>query len=116
MLGVLLALAGAALALWANRARRRQARRRAFAQRDRNKAALAAYAHLLRLWALAEPGSAPAPGVGGPGPEGPVQQPHTLTREELGVLTGAAAGLEGRLGRELPTKQRLYRQYLQGLF
>src|SRR5699024_10658257 len=52
VLGVLLALAGAALALWANRAIRRQARRRAFAQRDRNKAALAAYAHLLRPWAL----------------------------------------------------------------
>ena len=114
MLGVLLALAGAALALWANRAIRRQARRRAFAQRDRNKAALAAYAHLLRLWALADPGSAPSQEWEDLALKARFSS-HTLTREELGVLTGAAAGLEGRLGRELPAKQRLYRQYLQGL-
>ena len=114
VLGVLLALAGAALALWANRAIRRQARRRAFAQRDRNKAALAAYAHLLRLWALAEPGSAPPQEWEDLALKARFSS-HTLTREELGVLTGAAAGLEGRLGRELPAKQRLYRQYLQGL-
>ena len=114
VLGALLALAGAALALWANRAIRRQARRRAFAQRDRNKAALAAYAHLLRLWALAEPGSAPPQEWEDLALKARFSS-HTLTREELGVLTGAAAGLEGRLGRELPAKQRLYRQYLQGL-
>ena len=113
-LAVLLALGVACLALWANRSLHRYARKRAYAQRDRNRAALFAYARLLRLYALAQPGGEPPPQWEQLALKARFSS-HTLTPEELATLTEAIAGLEDRLGRELPPAQRLFRQYLQGL-
>ena len=89
-------------------------RRRAFTQQDRNQAALAAYAHLLRLWPLLQKGEPPSRWE-----ELALKarfSAHTLTQDELEELTAAAAGLERELSKSLPPAQRLWRRYGQALF
>lgn len=94
-------------------------RRKKFRQKDRNKAALCLYSHLLRLyWANT---ALPGDGVSPPEElEGLALKArfsaHTLTREELKVLTEQVAYLEKKLNRELPKYQRLKCKYLLALF
>lgn len=120
---VLLISAGAAASLFllmeAARRIRLYRRKREFSQRDRSRAALCVYAHLLRLYRA------------GRGLEGwetvPPQElrelalkarfsNHPLTHEELDAFTSLAAALEGRLKEELPLAARLRCKYLLALF
>lgn len=107
------------LTLWGSRRIHLGARKKEFSQENRSKAALCVYAHLVRLWeqASALPGASKEP------PEEWERlalkarfSQHTLTPEELAVLTEAAAALEEKLRKELPLPSRLRCQYLLGLF
>ena len=114
LLAVVGALAAFVLALILRRQLALARRRRAFTQQDRNQAALAAYAHLLRLWPLLQKGEAPSRWE-----ELALKarfSAHTLTQDELEELTAAAAGLERELSKSLSPAQRLWRQYGQALF
>ena len=114
LLAVAGALAACVLALILRRKLALTRRRRAFSQQDRNQAALAAYAHLLRLWPLLQKGEPPSRWE-----ELALKarfSAHTLTQAELEELTEAAAGLERELSKSLPPAQRLWRQYGQALF
>ena len=108
------ALAACVLALILRRQLALARRRRAFTQQDRNQAALAAYAHLLRLWPLLQKGEPPSRWE-----ELALKarfSAHTLTQDELEELTAAAAGLERELSKSLSPAQRLWRRYGQALF
>lgn len=114
---LLLALTLPFALVWASRRFRLRRRERMLCQRDRNKAAVYAYAHLLRLYAELRDQSEPSP------PkeiEELVQKArfsnHTLTPEELGRITGLAKELEHRLDKELSTPARLRCKYLLALF
>lgn len=107
------------LLAWGNRRFHLYRRKKAFTQPDRNKAALAAYAHILRL------GKALVPLEDGA--DKPPEElenlalkarfsAHTLTEEELKAFTDHAAALERRLSRLQPLPARLRDQYLLGLF
>lgn len=107
-----------AASLWLNRSLRRNALKRQLAQPDRNKAALCAYAHLLKLWEQArflKPGEGPPPEWKKLALKAKFSQ-HTLTDEELRQLTGAAKELEEALDKNLSLPQRLRCRYLLGLF
>ena len=108
------ALAACVLALILRRQLALARRRRAFTQQDRNQAALAAYAHLLRLWPLLQKGEPPSRWE-----ELALKarfSAHTLTQAELEELTAAAAGLERELSKSLSPAQKLWRRYGQALF
>lgn len=105
--------------LWLVRKLRIWLRRRSFRQRDRNKAALCVYRHLLRLYresyllpfGQAEP------------PEEVTQlalkarfSSHIITKEELQDLLDRAEALEQELDRGLSSFVRLRRKYLSALF
>lgn len=90
-----------------------------FRQPDRNKAALAVYAHLLRLYRA----NFDLPYGGYDPPEEITElalrarySQHTLTREELGKLTGLAAQLEQRLRENLSPWPRRKWKWLYALF
>lgn len=118
VLGIAGLLALSPAVLWGNRFLHRHWRKKAFSQRDRSKAALALYAHLLRLHALEASlyyGERKPP-------------PHweetalkarfgreMLSLEELQVLAADAANLEAALKEELSGDRRFYWQYVRGL-
>lgn len=120
----LLAVLGVVLLILALRLLRLYLRKRSFTQPDRNKAALAVYAHLLRLQKTARSYSSR---IGLP-PDGPSMEEleqlalkarfssHTLTEEELSRMTGAARSLEDALRRFLRPLPRLWQQFFRVLF
>ena len=105
--------------LWLSRILRIAVRRRTFRQRNRNKAALCVYRHLLRLYResfLLPFGKADPP-------EEVTQlamkarfSSHVITKEELQDLLDRAATLEERLNLGLARRLRLKRKYLRALF
>ncbi len=107
------------LFLWALRLIRLARRKRAFRQKDRNKAALRVYAHLLRLYQ--ENYVLP---YGGVEPPEEIEElalrarfsSHTLTKEELKRMTDLAADMEKRLSDNLADPIRLQCKYVKALF
>ncbi len=94
-------------------------RKRCFAQRDRNKGAILAYAHILRL----NKAAALLPRMDLKMPDELRQlalkarfSNHMLTEEELNKFTQFAPLLEKKLKRELPLLSRLKCEYLLALF
>ena len=107
------------LLLWVFRLFRLFQRKNQFSQRNRNKAALCVYAHLLRLYRA----NTALPGDGIDPPEELTQlalkarfSDHTLTRQELSQLTDQAELLEKKLAADLPKWERLRCKYLLALF
>lgn len=119
LLSALFLLAAPFALLWLSRKLRIALRRRRFRQRDRNKAALCVYRHLLRLYResyLLPYGNAEPP-------EEVTQlalkarfSSHVITEEELRELTARADELEAELERQLSPSIRLRRKYLSALF
>ena len=107
------------LLIWGQRLLRLLHRKRLFRQRNRNKAALCVYAHLLRLYR--EDGLLPG---GSPDPPEEIEElalkarfsNHTLTEEYFGTLTGRAAELEKKIKAGLPRGEGLRCKYLRVLF
>ncbi len=106
------------LLLWGIRSFRLLQRKKKFRQRNRNKAALCVYAHLLRLYRV----SATLPGGETDPPEEITQlalkarfSNHTLTRQELSQLTDQVELLEKKLEADLPKWKRLQCKYLLAL-
>ena len=116
---VLLLLPVPVLLIWVQRTIRLIRRKRLFRQKDRNKAALCVYAHLLRLYWE----NTLLPGDGVTPPEELEElalkarfSNHILTEAELDALTGRAAALERKLKSNLPKYERLRCKYLRALF
>lgn len=110
--------------LWAVRALRLRLRRRAFAQPDRNKAALALYSHILKLRPIAD---AQPTGINLPedSPRLLALQElalkarfgrDMLSEDELGQLSRFAATLQKQLSRTLPLPAKLWYKYIRALF
>ncbi len=118
VLGIAGLLALSPAVLWGNRALHRHWRKKAFSQRDRSKAALALYAHLLKLHDLEA-----SLYYGDRKPPSHWEETALKARfgremlplEELQVLASDAAGLEASLKEELPSDRRFYWQYIRGL-
>ena len=113
VLGVLCGLLAVGGALLLRRGLVLAARERRYAQRDRNKGALALYAHLLDLYREARR----LPQWEGQ-PSAPLEElarkarfsQHALTREEVSLFREEAAALESQLRESLPLGRRLWLQ------
>jgi len=115
-LGVLLLVP---VGLWGNRAAHRHGRKKAFSQEDRSKAALALYAHLLRLHELEATlyyGERKPPAYWEETALKARFGRDMLPLEDLQALAVDAARLESALKEELPTDRRLYWEFVRGLF
>lgn len=109
-----------AFCLWLQRKLRIWARRRAFSQPDRNKAALKVYAYLLKLYRTASrllnrERSLPPEEIRALALKARFSD-HKLTAGELHTLLAFAGELENRLKTELSLPARLKCQYLLALF
>ncbi len=123
LLVVLLSAAGALLAvfplMWLVRKLRILFRKLSFRQRDKNRAALKIYSHLLRLYQvdyiLPNGVTEPPEDIEELALKARFSQ-HAITREEIQKLLSHAAELEKRLDKELATRPRLRCKYLLALF
>ena len=118
LLLVLLILA-LTLLIWTQRLIRLSKRKRSFRQPDRNKAALCVYSHLSRLYwenrLLPHGTSTPPEEIEALAMKARFSN-HTLTEEELALLTDQASAMEKKLKAGLPKGEWLRCKYLRILF